>query len=184
MQVAVHIRPLIGSELENGCQEILSATPGTSQASIHMSQPSNFPAPGYCLLGRFAQSAAPGDASNLGRQCVNRLLCFLCYLQIAIGANCFNYDFAFGSPGGAPPATLYQQCVQPLVEGLFKGYNATVFAYGQTGSGKTCALAAACTSMPAAGLALDGPLCFNQAAAPIQDFHQRRRRHILLSSFL
>jgi kinesin family protein 4/21/27 len=27
--------------------------------------------------------------------------------------------------------------VQPLVDGLFKGYNATVFAYGQTGSGKT-----------------------------------------------
>lgn len=30
---------------------------------------------------------------------------------------------------------LYTSCVLPLVEGLFKGYNATVFAYGQTGSG-------------------------------------------------
>ena len=25
----------------------------------------------------------------------------------------------------------------PVVEGLFEGYNATIFAYGQTGSGKT-----------------------------------------------
>lgn len=32
---------------------------------------------------------------------------------------------------------LYPKCVAPLVDGLFKGYNATVFAYGQTGSGKT-----------------------------------------------
>ena len=51
MQVAVHIRPLIGSELENGCQEILSATPGTSQASTHMLQSSSFPAPEYNPLG-------------------------------------------------------------------------------------------------------------------------------------
>lgn len=29
------------------------------------------------------------------------------------------------------------QSVEPLVESLFEGYNATVFAYGQTGSGKT-----------------------------------------------
>ena len=101
---------------------------------------------------------------------MNRLFYVLCVAQIAIGANCFNYDFAFGSPGGAPPAELYQQCVQPLVEGLFKGYNATVFAYGQTGSGKTCASAAACTSMPPAGIgACLGPLCFHQASASIKD---------------
>lgn len=66
-------------------------------------------------------------------------------MQIAVGAHCFNYDFAFGSHGGAPPSLLYQQCVQPLVEGLFRGYNATVFAYGQTGSGKTCATSMAPT---------------------------------------
>jgi hypothetical protein len=28
---------------------------------------------------------------------------------------------------------LYSRCVAPLVDGLFRGYNATVFAYGQTG---------------------------------------------------
>ncbi|KAG9145978.1 hypothetical protein Leryth_015617 [Lithospermum erythrorhizon] len=32
---------------------------------------------------------------------------------------------------------MFEECVAPLVEGLFQGYNATVLAYGQTGSGKT-----------------------------------------------
>jgi excinuclease UvrABC helicase subunit UvrB len=58
-------------------------------------------------------------------------------LQVAIGSHTFNFDYAFGSAGGEPASGLYDKCVQPLVAGLFKGYNATVFAYGQTGSGKT-----------------------------------------------
>ena len=48
----------------------------------------------------------------------------------------FTYDYVYGG-GGASPDRLYDQCVQPLVAGLFKGYNACCFAYGQTGSGKT-----------------------------------------------
>ena len=28
-------------------------------------------------------------------------------------------------------------CVQPLIEAAFEGYNSTILAYGQTGSGKT-----------------------------------------------
>lgn len=32
---------------------------------------------------------------------------------------------------------LYTDCVEKLVDGALKGYNATVLAYGQTGSGKT-----------------------------------------------
>lgn len=48
----------------------------------------------------------------------------------------FTYDYVYGS-GGTSPDQLYDQCVQPLVAGLFKGYNACCFAYGQTGSGKT-----------------------------------------------
>ncbi|CAG2234318.1 KIF27 [Mytilus edulis] len=32
---------------------------------------------------------------------------------------------------------VYKSCIEPLVNGIFEGYNATVFAYGQTGSGKT-----------------------------------------------
>lgn len=34
MQVAVHIRPLIDTEQDNGCQDILSVTPGTSQVIL------------------------------------------------------------------------------------------------------------------------------------------------------
>ncbi|KAJ6709749.1 CHROMOSOME-ASSOCIATED KINESIN KIF4A-LIKE PROTEIN [Salix koriyanagi] len=32
---------------------------------------------------------------------------------------------------------MFEECIAPLVDGLFQGYNATVLAYGQTGSGKT-----------------------------------------------
>jgi hypothetical protein len=32
---------------------------------------------------------------------------------------------------------VFSTTVLPLVDGLFKGFNATVFAFGQTGSGKT-----------------------------------------------
>ncbi|KAL0686144.1 hypothetical protein Bca4012_052992 [Brassica carinata] len=39
--------------------------------------------------------------------------------------------------GGYPSMEIYDHCVAPLVDALFKGYNATVLAYGQTGSGKT-----------------------------------------------
>jgi hypothetical protein len=35
------------------------------------------------------------------------------------------------------PSKLFNDCVEPLVQGVFNGYNATVLAYGQTGSGKT-----------------------------------------------
>lgn len=48
----------------------------------------------------------------------------------------FTYDAVFGE-GGQEASLLYPKCVSALVEGLFRGYNATVFAYGQTGSGKT-----------------------------------------------
>lgn len=46
------------------------------------------------------------------------------------GAHVFTYDHVFGA-GGEPTGKLFERCVAPLVEGLFKGYNATVFAYGQ-----------------------------------------------------
>lgn len=56
--------------------------------------------------------------------------------QVMLGSDrLFSFDHTFG------PATsqdeVYESCVQPLVETLVGGYNATVFCYGQTGSGKT-----------------------------------------------
>eukprot|EP00983_Pelagomonas_calceolata_P087821 1157043-Pelagomonas_calceolata.AAC.2 len=39
----------------------------------------------------------------------------------------FTYDAVFGE-GGQEASLLYPKCVSALVEGLFRGYNATVFA--------------------------------------------------------
>lgn len=50
----------------------------------------------------------------------------------------FSFDHAFGPT--ASQDEVYESCVQPLVESLVDGYNATVFCYGQTGSGKSYAL--------------------------------------------
>jgi hypothetical protein len=65
-------------------------------------------------------------------------------MQVGHGAHLFRYDHVFGDAFGAEPAAaLYGRCVAPLVDGLLKGYNATVLAYGQTGSGKTYTMGSA-----------------------------------------
>ncbi|XP_050159290.1 kinesin-like protein KIN-4C isoform X2 [Malus sylvestris] len=56
--------------------------------------------------------------------------------QVQIGTHSFTYDYVYGSTG-LPSNAVYDDCVAPLVDALFHGYNATVLAYGQTGSGKT-----------------------------------------------
>ncbi|TMS03489.1 Kinesin-like protein KIF27 [Larimichthys crocea] len=59
--------------------------------------------------------------------------------QVMLGSDrLFNFDHAFGPT--AIQDEVYESCVQPLVESLIDGYNATVFCYGQTGSGKTYTL--------------------------------------------
>ncbi|XP_043708204.1 kinesin-like protein KIN-4A isoform X2 [Telopea speciosissima] len=56
--------------------------------------------------------------------------------QVQIGSHSFTFDHVYGSCG-SPSSAMFEECVVPLVDGLFQGYNATVLAYGQTGSGKT-----------------------------------------------
>uniref|UniRef100_A0A3P8RWL3 Kinesin motor domain-containing protein n=1 Tax=Amphiprion percula TaxID=161767 RepID=A0A3P8RWL3_AMPPE len=59
--------------------------------------------------------------------------------QVMLGSDrLFCFDHAFGPT--ASQDQVYESCVQPLVESLLDGYNATVFCYGQTGSGKTYTL--------------------------------------------
>ncbi|MED6239464.1 hypothetical protein ATANTOWER_006741 [Ataeniobius toweri] len=59
--------------------------------------------------------------------------------QVMLGSDrLFSFDHAFGPT--ASQDEVYESCVQPLVESLLDGYNATVFSYGQTGSGKTYTL--------------------------------------------
>ncbi|KAH7291450.1 hypothetical protein KP509_29G017300 [Ceratopteris richardii] len=86
VKVAVHIRPLIGAELFQGCKDCVSVVPGEP--------------------------------------------------QVQIGSHSFTFDHVYGSTG-SPATAIFEECVHPLVDGLFQGYNATVLAYGQTGSGKT-----------------------------------------------
>ncbi|CAM0906317.1 unnamed protein product [Alopecurus aequalis] len=56
--------------------------------------------------------------------------------QVQIGPHTFTYDHVYGSTGSAS-SLIFEQCVHPLIDSLFCGYNTTVLAYGQTGSGKT-----------------------------------------------
>ncbi|KAJ7958190.1 Kinesin-like protein [Quillaja saponaria] len=56
--------------------------------------------------------------------------------QVQIGTHSFTFDHVYGSTG-SPSSVMFEECIAPLVDGLFQGYNATVLAYGQTGSGKT-----------------------------------------------
>eukprot|EP00898_Chlorokybus_atmophyticus_P000842 jgi/Chlat1/1759/Chrsp134S02085 len=56
--------------------------------------------------------------------------------QITVGQHSFTFDHLYGE-GGPSSDSIFSECVAPLVDGLFGGYNATVLAYGQTGSGKT-----------------------------------------------
>ncbi|KAA3457453.1 kinesin-like protein FRA1 [Gossypium australe] len=56
--------------------------------------------------------------------------------QVQIGTHSFTFDHVYGH-AASPSSSMFEECVGPLVDGLFQGYNATVLAYGQTGSGKT-----------------------------------------------
>eukprot|EP01059_Diplonema_ambulator_P015028 TRINITY_DN26115_c0_g1_i1.p1 TRINITY_DN26115_c0_g1~~TRINITY_DN26115_c0_g1_i1.p1 ORF type:complete len:1197 (+),score=518.41 TRINITY_DN26115_c0_g1_i1:30-3593(+) len=56
--------------------------------------------------------------------------------QILLGKDrAFTFDSLFG-----PESTqqdVFDECVAPLLQQFFKGYNCTILAYGQTGAGKT-----------------------------------------------
>ncbi|XP_056395573.1 chromosome-associated kinesin KIF4A [Hyla sarda] len=64
--------------------------------------------------------------------------------QVIVGnEKSFTYDYVFDP--SAEQEEVYTTAVAPLIQGLFKGYNATVLAYGQTGSGKTFSMGGAYT---------------------------------------
>lgn len=73
--------------------------------------------------------------------------------QVTCCGKNFLFDRVYGSCNASPPENLFGDCIQPLVDALFKGYNATVFAYGQTGSGKTYTMGSAFSpGQPAVGV--------------------------------
>jgi hypothetical protein len=124
--VCVHVRPLIEKELIDGCRVCMSVVPDEPQASASEagSQPCRAKPSNHCFVP-FYVTLALINTMYLDRS-----------LQILSGPHCFTYDNVFGE-GGEDPGSIFDRCVAPLVDGLFRGYNATVFAYGQTGSGKT-----------------------------------------------
>ncbi|KAK1427849.1 hypothetical protein QVD17_16547 [Tagetes erecta] len=50
--------------------------------------------------------------------------------QLQIGSHSFTFDYVYGTTG-SPSTRIFHDCVEPLVDALFHGYNTTVFAYGQ-----------------------------------------------------
>ncbi|CAI2382742.1 unnamed protein product [Moneuplotes crassus] len=51
------------------------------------------------------------------------------------GSNKFTFDRVFDTQ--VTQREVYEKAAKPIIEGVLKGFNGTVFAYGQTGSGKT-----------------------------------------------
>ncbi|KAF3706628.1 Chromosome-associated kinesin KIF4 Chromokinesin Chromosome-associated kinesin KLP1 [Channa argus] len=65
--------------------------------------------------------------------------------QVIVGTEkAFTYDYVFDPT--AEQEEVFTSAVSPLLNGLFKGYHATVLAYGQTGSGKTFSMGGTYTS--------------------------------------
>lgn len=68
------------------------------------------------------------------------------FLQVKCGSTSLPFDHAYGG-GGPSSSCLFEDCIEPLVDGVMKGLNATVFAYGQTGSGKSFTMGSQCASV-------------------------------------
>lgn len=93
---------------------------------------------------RVALRIRPLVPKEIGEGCQQCIRCVPGNAQVVIGEDkAFTYDYVFDTL--SKQEDLYTDTVIPLLEGLFKGYNATVLAYGQTGSGKTYSMGTAFT---------------------------------------
>ncbi|XP_074621039.1 LOW QUALITY PROTEIN: chromosome-associated kinesin KIF4-like [Acropora palmata] len=93
---------------------------------------------------RVALRIRPLVPRETGDGCKECIKCIPGHPQVVIGEDkAFTYDYVFETY--SKQEDLYNKTVIPLVEGFFKGYNATVLAYGQTGSGKTYSMGTAFT---------------------------------------
>ena len=93
---------------------------------------------------RVALRIRPLVPREIGEGCKECVRCIPGHPQVVIGDDkAFTYDHVFET--FSKQGDLYTKTVVPLLEGFFKGYNATVLAYGQTGSGKTYSMGTAFT---------------------------------------
>ena len=48
-----------------------------------------------------------------------------------IGSESFTFNYVYGGSTSSSSSALYDDCVSPLMDALFRGHNATVLAYGK-----------------------------------------------------
>lgn len=101
--------------------------------------------------------------------------------QVQIGTHAFTYDFVYGGTG-SPSSAIYNDCVAPLVDALFHGYNATVLAYGQTGSGKTYTMGTNYTGEESAGGII--PNVMRSIFKRVQDLKEESNEFLIRVSFI
>ena len=92
---------------------------------------------------RVALRIRPLIRREISDGCKESIRCIPGHPQVVVGASekAFTYDHVFEA--SSKQEDLYTKAVVPLLEGFFKGLNATVLAYGQTGSGKTFSMGTA-----------------------------------------
>jgi kinesin family protein 4/21/27 len=111
VKVALNIRPILAGDGENAVA-ILRTELNKPQVRVDTNT--------CCGLPETAKPHAP-SLTRLIRSYVP---------QVHLNNHSYAYDHVFGD-GATTPNRLYSQCVSPLVDSLFMGYNATVFAYGK-----------------------------------------------------
>jgi hypothetical protein len=201
--VAVNIRPLVDGEIAEGCAEILavdrtqvlglfllraSYARGGGGVAIRQGQCGTRDVAAAWPSGRAARQTRrrrrrrcvafprphrppPQTKTNNTLSAHNKKK----HEKVSAGPqHAFTYDHVFGGAGGRPLAALYVSCVAPLVAGLFRGYNATVFAYGQTGSGKTYTMGSAfAPGAGAGGAGGGGPRVAGVIPAAVAEIFER-----------
>ncbi|KAI3945067.1 hypothetical protein MKW98_009871 [Papaver atlanticum] len=89
-------------------------------------------------MERVAVNVRPLSNEEVSKGCKDCVVFIPGGPQVKIGRSSFTFDYVYGNKASTSSlSSIYGDCVAPLVDSLFDGYNATVLAYGQTGSGKT-----------------------------------------------
>ena len=97
-----------------------------------------------------------------------------CPEQVQIGNHSFTFDHVYGNKA-SPSSSIFDECVSPLLEGLFQGYNATVLAYGQVKLSYTWNLFSRLTEK----LHLYGRTVYPFASIELHMYEQKLYPHVL-----
>ena len=112
LTVVVRKRPMNSSELQRGEYDVLTVLPHPRRGGL------------ACGFGPSLVVHEPRVRYDLSQ---------------SINSSLFSFDRAYGE--GISTESLYSDLLAPVIGGLLRGLQATVFAYGQTGSGKSYSMA-------------------------------------------